>query len=105
MEQKHTQLPWTSFFDEDSEDGTLTIESDTSTTFESVAEVKYQDIAGEAEANAEFIVRACNSHYELLESLKLVLTVVKKCHDCWHLSSTDEEESFVNKAIAKAEGK
>lgn len=33
-----------------------------------------QTVAGNDEANAEFIVKACNSHYDLLEALKGTLS-------------------------------
>ena len=53
-------------------------------------------------ANAEFIVRACNSHYELLEALKSILRSSKRGtrltnHDKWIIS-------FAENAIQKVEG-
>ena len=57
-DQKHAELPW-----ELSYDG------------RTIGPVKYvhtvQPRVGETKANAEFIVRACNSHYELLAALEL----------------------------------
>lgn len=61
-----------------------------------------------AEANAVFIVRACNAHEELLSALKVV---AKDC--CMALDGTwdKSDEGFrdtlelVEAAIAKAEGK
>ena len=51
----------------------------------------------EGHANAEFIVRACNSHYELLE-------VVRKVAE--HFADTDAPlGAAARAAIAKAEGK
>lgn len=44
------------------------------------------------EANADFIVRACNSHYDLLATCKHALTLV------W-------PENTIEAAIAKAEGR
>ena len=48
------------------------------------------------EANAEFIVRACNSHEELLEACKQALSVYKK--ESYNTASLEQ-------AISKAEGK
>ena len=63
----------------------------------------------EQEANAKFIVRACNSHYELLEACKEAYELVKnecEAHDKGDISRGDftllEELEDV---IAKAEGK
>ncbi len=50
-----------------------------------------------AKANAEFIVRACNSHYELLEALEAV-TINS------HRQSEKEAYEMAQKAIAKARG-
>lgn len=54
----------------------------------------------ESQANAEFIIRACNSHYELLEALKQVnhtLTIHGK------VDGRSDLHKFVVSAIAKAE--
>ncbi len=40
---------------------------------------------GKAKANAKFIVRACNSHYKLLEACKQALA---DAEDNWHAAST-----------------
>lgn len=60
-------------------------------------------------ANAEFIVRACNSHYDLLDAAKLALRVAESwIHD--QLDGTSafdpawEELAPVRSVIAKAEG-
>lgn len=57
------------------------------------------------EGDAEFIVRAVNSHDELVAALNLVLDVVASCHRCWELSADDEEKAQVEAALAKAEGR
>jgi hypothetical protein len=49
--------------------------------------------------NAEFIARACNSHYELLRTLKYVRHVCNQ-HDDWWIG---EFISEVNAAVAQAE--
>lgn len=61
----------------------------------------------ESKANAEFIVRACNSHYELLEALEIMLSVQYPIGD-----NTADDYQKLNKwkrdkaraAIAKATG-
>lgn len=56
--------------------------------------------------NAEFIVRACNSHYELLEALKLLLKETQPAyHDCLDNGEPECHFCIADKAIAKAEGK
>ena len=54
----------------------------------------------ESKANAEFIVRACNCHYDLLDSLKFAKSVIQS-GECW----TETCEKMIDKIIAKAEGK
>lgn len=45
------------------------------------------------DANAEFIVRACNSHYELLEALKeLVASIDRR----WEGSTTRQRENAIS---------
>ena len=51
-------------------------------------------------ANNEFIIRACNSHYELLDSLKFAKSVIQS-GECW----TETCEKMIDKIIARAEGK
>jgi len=60
-----------------------------------VADAKYSAMSDEENlANAEFIVRACNSHHELLEALKYIRRVTNKDDPRW---------SKANEAIKKAE--
>ncbi len=54
-------------------------------------------------ANADFVVRACNSHYDLLDLLKASEVMFYSPKD-----SDEEQSSFLKSiklAIAKAEGK
>lgn len=51
----------------------------------------------EADANAEFIVRACNSHDELLEALNLMVSNFAGLLN-------DDDHDRVHAAIAKAKG-
>lgn len=46
------------------------------------------DEYGVNEADAEFIVKACNSHYELLEALTEIHEAAKKLDANWHASPT-----------------
>lgn len=62
-------------------------------------------------ANAEFIVKACNSHYDLLEALKGAIGALEFSRD-YHGDLGNEEQAFAQdkldaalKAIEKAEGK
>jgi len=60
----------------------------------------------EAAANAEFIVRACNAHEELLEALRTTLENLGSLK-AGHAGVTvyDEWERAVKAVIAKAEGR
>lgn len=53
-----------------------------------------------SEANAEFIVRACNSHKGLLEATKLLLAALHEGHADWVEKATSRGLA----ALAKAEG-
>ena len=56
------------------------------------------DVANKA--NAEFIIRACNCHYDLLTALKFAKSVVQS-GELW----TETCEKMIDGIIAKAEGK
>lgn len=55
----------------------------------------------EWEANAEFIVRACNAHEEFLEAAKAYLGVTPR-YACWPRKRAPREA--LEAAVAKAEG-
>jgi hypothetical protein len=58
-------------------------------------------------ANAEFIVRACNSHYDLLAALTLAVETIRARQGIWfptHEPSMTAMTAIINAAIAKAEG-
>lgn len=74
QEIKHTPLPWQ--LDQYDDENIIYVEGDEGDSFPSC----YQEIAknddwedGENRANAEFIVRACNNHYDLIEALEEAL--------------------------------
>lgn len=110
MENKHTPLPWFK--------ATLKFGKDGFHLSGDVPALKMHDISAEllfVSLGAEekellerraFIVRACNSHYELLEALKHVMGWI----DSWSPSFTEDDEwpeynDNIRAAIAKAEGK
>ena len=41
---------------------------------------------------------------KLVEALRLVLTTVGDCHDCWKLSASDQDVERVNALLAQHEG-
>lgn len=93
----HTPGPWMSF---DSGTKVITCDSE-SLLIASLEECEVETVA-ERKANAEFIVRACNSHEELVEALRDLLQVI----------ATDElipeSVSYMQQAraaLAKAEGR
>lgn len=60
------------------------------------------------EANAKFIVRACNSHYELLEACKFMLSEMIKVEPCSDLPEYEgykKIRDILEQALQKAEGK
>jgi len=85
MTQPHTPLPWT-------------IEYEWSQSTGDCYTIDQQRLPQETEANAAFICRAVNSHYELLAALKSVADSGE--FSCFN----DKLWNQVNTAIAKAEG-
>ena len=74
---KHTELPFN--FDI-TLDGFIVYKEN---TMKSICKVIYKDVSympskEEAEANSEFIVKACNNHYKLIEALKLCSKALDK---------------------------
>ena len=60
-----------------------------------------------SEANAEFIIRACNSHDALLEALEAVVNDIESYCDDWNSDSPTDVTVVLPKlrtAIAKAQG-
>jgi hypothetical protein len=90
---KHTPLPWR-YQDDDTFD-LLDNKRIVGANLISPALV-FGGLARESEANAEFIVRACNAHYEMLEALKSVRRYLEQINVTSHQ---------LNVAIAKAEGR
>ena len=57
----------------------------------------------EMNANAAFVVRACNSHAELVEALKLAKMYVETAADDDPADETSHDLGLINAALAKAE--
>ncbi len=107
MKTEHTELPW--YLDKNSllSAAAPVIVSDTcwKGRKREIARVLYHDGSEDPEviANAEFIVKACNSHEDLLEALHVALefAVAVSCTD---YPASDEIEIF-KKVIAEVERK
>lgn len=87
MGSKHTPGPWSVHFDNYNED--YSIEAPVGNATDTILELWYLDeethhrfhtfhneTPEQAKANAEFIVRACNSHDELVEALEKALLML-----------------------------
>lgn len=106
MESKHTQTP---YYICDEYNGYIPIDAPPSSTGEDesieICLVSNQDLDGNIQkANAEFIIKACNSYYEMLEALESLEKVI----DFYAEDVSDEtKEAFQNAllAITKAKGK
>ena len=100
-ETKHSPLPWTV-------DAMGNIWSDVKVAIPAAgkdqAECYRDHKAGETEANADFIVRACNSHYELVRALEDMTRLYRGQLDregCYRFGLFDR----AIEAIAQAKGK
>ena len=93
-EVKHTALPWKF------EQTTKTIRQIPSNCW--IASVDSWDGLVNNNADSEFIIRACNSHYELLEALKRV----KLFYQSYGYDESTGASSYkaICQAIEKAEG-
>jgi hypothetical protein len=61
-------------------------------------------ISAQAEANAAFIVRACNSHYDLLEALELASNALSVCVESGGYYVGEGIFEKINAAISRAHG-
>lgn len=100
MEIRHTPTPWKTtkstadFYD-------ITPAGDILPTIASVWDGEKKN----AEANAAFIVRACNAHDELVLAAKDAAITIKLIMDCFPSAKASESHVFMRlmKALAKAE--
>ena len=96
---KHTPLPWKIAFVRPTPGSRL------------VHDWHIEDAAGKlvcwvpevGPANAEFIVRACNSHEQLLEACKNLLTALDNCPGEFNYSSAVEDAAGAAIAAAQKE--
>ena len=88
---KHTPLPWS--FEKHTAGASI---KGSGKEWIATLQISFVDDI-EAKANAEFIVRACNSHYDLLEACKKVI------NNWGNLHPKDRQQ--LRNAVAKAEGK
>lgn len=115
---QHTPVPWLTIAAQEPSDGgidyaILTQIDGVTVCIAEAFEVVDDDVRVNAKANAEFIVRACNSHDELVEELQLVKAMVESIHTMKGLRVWATEENRENKrliidriaaALAKARG-
>lgn len=101
---KHTPLPWKVYYAKNNGQIILGTGEENGCAIQNHSGAFWRDDE-EAKANAEFVVRACNSHYELLEALE---QVIDHCVRYFNLGDVggDEAEILDNAkaAIAKARG-
>ena len=98
-EVKHTGLPYG--FTHSDKDLTAYVTIDDGRT--AIAKLYPQD--GSPKANAQFIVTACNSHYELLEACNKSLAYLRKLRLMGKLHADGiMAEEKLEQAIKKAEG-
>jgi len=96
---KHTELPWIKDSDEFDPAAThIMSESGQPIIWSSGFSEKY----GDREANAAFIVKACNEHYILLEALKCLYSAASWIDDT---SGVDDALRKARKAIKQTEAK
>lgn len=101
--QSHTSLPWKIW--EDTRKETHIPYFETCITYDSdggkiVARIN--DSSGEVEENAAFIIRACNSYYELLEACK---ELIEKSGDLYYDLVVEKSKKIILKAEGQEAGK
>ncbi len=93
-EMKHTKLPWK-----------IGIEPQVVSSKEGkvICRTSYKNPAKDVEgvATAEFIVRACNSHYELLEALVAVSEILGQGNQLDAVYDKGWIDELINKAIGE----
>ena len=90
---RHTATPWI-------EDGGLTICSEGARVGRVYPKIARLEVGADHGANMKFIVRACNSHADLLAACELALDVWNNRNEGQQLS--EEGASDIRAAIAKA---
>lgn len=110
---EHTPTPWIYIPNERFRPGTVLIWTSRGPGYGAVAELSgpnpYPDTVALHEANAEFIVRACNAHDDLLSAAKDLLEAIR-AEGCvgWVFDEmrgmTARQAATLRAAIARAEG-
>lgn len=105
IEPKHTPTPWNVEKITGNKETIFWLQANGSNIFTSANSATIY--AGEDEANAAFIVRAVNSHDEMIASLKDILSRFKSCiaDGNGELSGDAPAIKTAETLIAKAEGK
>ena len=100
---KHTALPWTTL------DTECVLVEYKKGKFEEVVKPGHTMTHEEAKANAEFIVKACDNHYELLEALELAEKLIHTARHYFPKSIKNPDKfqlentcATIGKAIYKA---
>ena len=88
MNMKHTELPWKTFHGEISNQADALIARVYSGT-ESAALLSKSIGAAEADRNADFIVRACNAHAELVANLNLCVHYLSELNGSEWITGSD----------------
>ena len=102
MNLTHTTLPWQKRETQTNTGLSIAIIGATSAV---VCLIK--TASGNKKENADFIVTACNIHYDLLEALKEakdIIAYIRHRDAQWHNSETLNWSEKARAAIAKAEG-
>lgn len=100
-QSKHTPLPWKVYYAKNNGQVILGTGEENGCAIQNHSGAFWRD-DDEAKANAEFVVRACNSHYELLEALECLLDKADKEWGKSLVWRVTRDEARL--AIAKAKG-
>ena len=95
---QHTKTPW------ESHNGEITTRQENGRSYRRIAAVQDYGLGSLPEvdeANAEFIVRACNSHGDLLAALKQLRSI----NPMSDYNELRDARTVADEAIAKAEGR
>lgn len=96
--QKHTPLPWKVYYAKNNGQLVLGTGEENGQAIQNHNGSFWRDDA-EAKANCEFVVKACNAHYELLEALELADAALSGSN-----MNMNVVQKKVKAALAKARG-
>ena len=102
---KHSKLPWDVHFD--TTDNWCIVTDNFTVAHDNICDTQLNTKV--SKANGQFIIKACNNHYELLKALKLAVHALNRkpnfpfnCSDK-NIKNSYAIASICDKAIAKAE--